>query len=62
MSDPEIFDDDDTCGNCGGEGFVANCWDEISCVDPEYGCELCMVPCDWCNRRTRAGSDSGDAK
>lgn len=43
------FGEDDCCWNCGGEGFVADCQDEIACLYPEYGCELCMRRCDYCN-------------
>lgn len=51
---PDDFDDneyDSDCGNCGGEGYVANCQDEIGCIDPESGCDLCMRRCDWCRPR-----------
>lgn len=46
------FSDDylDECWNCGGEGFVSNCWTEYACVDPEFGCDECTRPCDVCNR------------
>jgi hypothetical protein len=40
--------DDGICGNCGGEGVVYMCLDEIGCVDPESGCDLCERRCDWC--------------
>ena len=42
-------DEDDVCGNCGGEGYVAMCHTDYECVDPESGCDLCMRRCDWCN-------------
>jgi hypothetical protein len=53
-SDPHNHDDDldgDTCPNCGGDGYVYNCFEEYACVDPEGGCDLCMRRCDWCNPR-----------
>ena len=40
---------DEDCWNCGGEGYIYVCEDEISCVDPEYGCDLCQRRCDICN-------------
>lgn len=42
------------CWNCGGEGFVSNCQDEVGCVDPDSGCELCMRRCNVCNPRPKA--------
>lgn len=42
---------DDVCPNCGGEGYVYDCFEEYACVDPESGCDLCMRRCDWCNPR-----------
>ena len=39
----------DDCWNCGGEGYVANCQDEIACMYPEDGCDLCMQRCEYCN-------------
>jgi len=41
-------DDTDCCPNCGGDGVVYMCLDEIGCVDPESGCDLCERRCDWC--------------
>jgi len=43
--------DDGPCWNCGGEGVVYNCLDEIGCIDPEGGCDLCERRCDVCNPR-----------
>jgi hypothetical protein len=58
-------DGDDTCGNCGGEGYVAHCFEEWACVDPDSGCDLCMERCDWCNPPRAASVDrspeGGDA-
>jgi hypothetical protein len=39
----------DECWNCGGEGYICDCLDEIGCVDPENGCDLCMRGCSVCN-------------
>ncbi len=50
---PEDYDEDwlnEICWNCDGQGFVANCWDEIGCVDPEEGCDLCTRRCDVCGK------------
>jgi hypothetical protein len=52
MPDPEDYDDNGDCPNCGGEGFVADCFEEWACLDPEGGCDLCTHRCDWCNRPT----------
>lgn len=51
IADKPEYDDDfdqDVCWNCGGEGFVADCFEEYACVDPESGCDLCMRRCDIC--------------
>lgn len=45
------FIDEEECWNCGGEGYVYNCFEEYACVDPEGGCDECMRRCDVCNRR-----------
>lgn len=45
------YDLDDTCPNCGGEGYVSACFEEFACVDPDEGCDQCMRRCDWCNPR-----------
>lgn len=42
------------CANCGGEGWVADCFDECACVDPEGGCDQCMRRCYWCRPRKHA--------
>lgn len=49
--DADFYDEepDDTCPNCGGEGFVACCMEEWACIDPEGGCDDCTRRCDWCN-------------
>jgi hypothetical protein len=43
---PEYDDDfdNDGCWNCGGEGFVVNCFDEGVCLYPDEGCDLCHPP------------------
>lgn len=50
VADYHGFDDDDggECWNCAGEGFVANCFEEYACVDPEGGCDLCLRRCEIC--------------
>lgn len=48
MTITDFPDDDDTCGNCGGEGYVYDCFDGF-CEDAEYGCDDCARRCDWCN-------------
>lgn len=40
---------DDSCYECGGEGFVSDCFEEWACVDPEGGCDLCTRRCDLCH-------------
>lgn len=60
--DPHDYDDhdpDDSCPNCGGEGYVYDCFEEYACVDPESGCDLCMRRCDWCNPRKPKQTDEG---
>ena len=48
MSDTSqpIFDDDDSCGECGGEGYiVADCFeDTCCCADPEFEHGLIVCP------------------
>jgi hypothetical protein len=46
-------DYEDDCYECGGEGFVADCFEEWACLDPEYGCDLCTRRCQLCNPRPR---------
>jgi hypothetical protein len=38
----DYADSEDYCPNCGGEGVVYCCQDEIGCVDPEGGCDWCQ--------------------
>jgi hypothetical protein len=51
--DAEYDDDFDNgdCWQCGGEGFVSNCFTEYACMYPDEGCEECMRRCDLCNRK-----------
>jgi hypothetical protein len=52
--DPDEYvdiDDGEECGNCGGEGYVYDCFDGF-CMDAESGCDDCARRCDWCNRPT----------
>lgn len=57
-NDYDYYENDDCCPNCGGEGYVFNCQDEIGCVDPEGGCDLCMRRCGWCNPRPKKSAPS----
>lgn len=59
--DYEDYDDDPgDCIECGGEGFVWDCFDGF-CVDAESGCDDCTRPCPECarNKRERAVSEAG---
>lgn len=47
------FDDSEECWECGGEGVVYNCMDEIGCVDPESGCDFCKRRCQTCKGKGR---------
>lgn len=57
MAEPQPNDDRDPeydgpwtdCWQCGGDGFVADCWEEFACVDPEGGCDECVTACDICH-------------
>jgi len=63
MADTPDFDEtDDVCPNCGGEGFVYDCQDEIGCIDPDAGCDLCMYRCDWCRPRKAAKKRKADTQ
>lgn len=61
MADYFMGDDDaDTgeCWNCGGEGFIADCFDGF-CEDAESGCDDCTRPCPECRpRKPNADGDS----
>ena len=43
-----MYDDWVECWQCGGEGWLANCWEEFACFDPEGGCDECLERCDIC--------------
>jgi hypothetical protein len=45
---PDYDQGDDACYECGGEGFISDCFEEWACVDPEGGCDLCTRRCDAC--------------
>jgi hypothetical protein len=49
------YDDryDEGCYECGGDGFVSDCFEEWACLDPEYGCDLCTRRCPLCNPAKR---------
>lgn len=51
--EPEYDDDYDEvgCWNCGGEGFVSNCFQEFACMYPDEGCDDCTRRCEVCNPR-----------
>jgi hypothetical protein len=36
------------CWQCGGEGFIANCWEEWACLHPDEGCRDCRRKCNIC--------------
>ena len=49
--DEHEYDDDydnSDCWNCGGEGFVSNCFQEFACMYPDEGCDDCTRRCDVC--------------
>ena len=43
------YDESGDCWNCGGEGFVSNCFTEYACIYPDEGCDECTRRCDICN-------------
>lgn len=45
----EYDEDPGDCWNCGGEGYIADCFDGF-CEEAEYGCEDCTRPCPECAR------------
>ena len=47
--DRRMNPNDDECWHCGGEGYVADCFDGF-CVDAEGGCEECTRRCPECAR------------
>lgn len=46
--DSQMFDDEEDCGQCGGEGYTYDCIDGC-CANAEEGCRLCERRCDFCN-------------
>jgi hypothetical protein len=55
------MDGEEECWECGGEGYTYMCQDEIGCVDPESGCDLCRRRCWVCNSKpTRTTMENGD--
>lgn len=43
----ELNPSDEECPECGGEGYVTDCFDGL-CFDEESGCEDCMRRCAGC--------------
>ena len=53
MSIENDYDDDGSeCYECGGEGFVHDCFDGF-CADADVGCDDCTRPCPACARAKR---------
>ena len=50
--DYDDHDDNRDCYQCGGEGFVWDCFDGF-CVNAEDGCDDCTRPCPECARSKR---------
>lgn len=48
MDDYDEWDNGD-CWQCGGEGYVSNCFTEYACIYPDEGCDECTRRCEWCN-------------
>ena len=36
------------CPECGGDGYIYDCFEEWACIDPEGGCSECARRCLWC--------------
>lgn len=51
--------DENECWNCGGEGFVSNCFSEYACIYPDEGCDECTRPCDVCTPARAAALGGG---
>lgn len=49
--DDDVNEYEDDCCECGGDGFVVNCFDEGACADPESGCDYCTRPCPDCHTK-----------
>jgi hypothetical protein len=54
------IDGEEECWNCGGEGYTYMCQDEIGCIDPESGCDLCMRRCWVCNKPGKKSEASNE--
>lgn len=50
------------CWNCGGEGTIADCFEEFACLSPDEGCDDCTRPCDVCDGRGSFTVTNSDAK
>lgn len=58
------WDDDDSCWQCDGEGYLFSCIDGC-CLDADIGCDLCERTCDICEgsgvlRRTALASKASE--
>jgi hypothetical protein len=49
----ELNPSDEECPECGGEGYIADCFDGL-CSNAEWGCEDCMRRCVECARHNGA--------
>lgn len=49
--DSQMFDAEEDCGQCDGDGYWYSCIDGC-CVNAEEGCDLCARRCDFCNPPT----------
>jgi hypothetical protein len=51
VGEPDHFEDDNECFNCGGEGYVYGCsWDwQCDTYDAGEGTCLCTRPCHICH-------------
>lgn len=49
MHSIDFPDDDETCWQCAGEGYIAMCFEEFACLHPEDGCDDCTRACDICH-------------
>ena len=46
--DQRLNPEGEDCPECGGEGFVYDCFEEFACIDPESGCAECERRCLGC--------------
>ncbi len=56
MDDYDDYDDYSDCWQCGGEGFIFDCFDGF-CLDAEIGCDMCTKRCDVCSQPATQGKD-----